>query len=59
MTLYEFVAEQEETEIAWAKQFVDGLLSKPIHEGDCTGQNFTCNLCLLEHILNDFKKHCR
>lgn len=65
-TFIEFIAEQEETDIAWAKQFIEGIMKavveEPKHYGDCTKKNVTCNICCLQGILNDyykyFKKNC-
>lgn len=57
-TLIEFIAEKDEVDIEWVKNFINGLMKSvienPVHYGDCTNDIHTCNLCCLEGILNEY-----
>ncbi len=35
------------------------ILSKPLHEGDCTNDNYSCPLCLLETILSEYYEYSK
>jgi len=47
----------EDSNIEWAKHFVSKIsemLEEGIHEGDCTKQPHTCNLCCIETMLQEY-----
>ena len=60
-TLIEFIADEEKIDIPSAKTWIEELMKtvieSPLHYGDCTKQNVSCNMCLLEGILNDYYKY--
>ena len=60
-TLIEFIADEEKIDIPSAKTCIEELMKtvteSPLHYGDCTKQNVSCNMCLLEGILNDYYKY--
>lgn len=58
-TLFEWVANQDDTTVEWAEKFLHELLTSPTHSGDCTGENHPCNLCVLESILDDYFEYCK
>ena len=62
-TLIEFIADEEKIDIPSAKNWIAELMKtvidNPLHYGDCTKQNVSCNMCLLEGILNDYYKYKR
>ena len=46
--------------LVWANDLADSIpetLKKEIHEGDCTKQSHTCNLCLIETLLNEYYRY--
>lgn len=44
-------------DIQWGKDLISSLLNAKYHEGDCTKQPFTCSLCLLEGLLNEYREY--
>lgn len=40
-----------------AKIGLKSLLDSEFHRGDCTKENFTCSLCLVETLLNEYYLH--
>lgn len=58
MSLYEWIAHDNESTIEWAIGFVkETLENKPIHIGDCTRHPCSCSLCHLEAILGEYRKY--
>ena len=45
----------------WADRFLDHVLNDSMkavgHDGDCTKQAFTCDLCLLEEMLSEYREY--
>jgi hypothetical protein len=66
-TFIEFIAAQEGDDfnviegdnLAWARSWIKGMgdLPNPIHEGDCTKENYTCTLCLYELYLKEYREY--
>lgn len=64
-SLIEFVAANESEDfnniekswLNWSKEFVPELLKQEGHQGDCTKHSHPCNLCVLENILEKYKKY--
>jgi hypothetical protein len=57
-TFREWLADEEETDLAWADQFITGLAKQDIHQGDCTNESQPCCLCSLERILSEYADYC-
>lgn len=41
------------------QDMLKNCLELPIHAGDCTSQNYTCSLCLIETILSEYYDYCK
>jgi hypothetical protein len=57
ITIYEYLAQQENSTTEWAKEFVQGLAMSPVHSGDCTKEIHSCNLCTLEDLLVEYREY--
>ncbi|MCK9446539.1 SH3 beta-barrel fold-containing protein [bacterium] len=50
----------DEEKIEWARNFVQSIidnLDKEVHKGDCTNDNYPCNLCVLEGMLIEYRRY--
>lgn len=47
----------EESAMAWAKNFLENQDWNVVHEGDCTQQAYSCVLCVLQQLLEDYKEY--
>ena len=49
----------EPINLKWAKGFVEsmGNISDLIHHGDCTKQNISCELCVYEVYLKEYREY--
>jgi len=46
--------------IDWAEQFVDAfpkIMKTEVHFGDCTNHAVSCNICIFETLLRDYRKY--
>lgn len=57
LNIYEYIALTEETNVEWATQYWNGLItSQTKHQGDCTNHSSPCSLCLMESILVEYRQ---
>lgn len=67
MTFFEFFrhrsngfTEEEASSVEWTdsyfKHFID-VAKNGKHEGDCTKQSFTCDLCLMEQMMEEYRQY--
>ena len=61
--LIQFHADKEDESYVWTKIFIESTfqdaIKNPLHSGDCTDENFTCNLCLIESMLSEYHKYVK
>ena len=49
-----------EDNLAWGRQFVDAfpqVMKTDIHFGDCTKEPVTCNICIYQTLLEDYREY--
>jgi hypothetical protein len=50
----------DDGKLEWAKEFLFSYFNEKTdlyHDGDCTNQIHACNLCVLEGILEEYRKY--
>lgn len=66
LTFFEWLAERDnegdppdmpKSDVAWAKNEVRNMFWLGKHGGDCTDAPHTCDLCLLESLLKEYREY--
>jgi hypothetical protein len=53
----EWLASEQGESVGWCEDFISDLAASGKHKGDCTKESQPCSLCLLELLLEDYRKY--